>query len=112
MVRAESCQHVNRWTETFVLILDIKWLLSSSPDPLFIWSRPVINAPGSRACTFCLALCRSVACGLLCWVRTAVTSVLARCVAPELFSQDLQQHSMKLQGQFFVPCTLNTFENF
>lgn len=57
-------------------------------------------------------LCTSVGCGLLCWVSTAVTSVLACCVSPELFSQDLQQHSVRLQRQFFVPCTLNTSKNF
>lgn len=45
-------------------------------------------------------------------VSTAVTSVLACCVSPELFSQNLQQHSMRLQRQFFVPCALNTSKNF
>lgn len=38
--------------------------------------------PRFKACTFCLTLCRSVACGLLCWVSTAVTSVLCLLCLP------------------------------
>lgn len=60
-----ACEQID-WNY-FVLILETKWILFSSPDHPFTRSRPVIDAPGSRACIFCLTLCRSMACGLLCW---------------------------------------------
>lgn len=61
---------VSMWTDRLKLFCSdprTKWILFSSPDPPFTRSRPVIDAPGSRACTFCLTLCRSMACGLLSW---------------------------------------------
>ena len=49
-----ACEQID-WNH-FVLIPGSKQILLSSPHPLFSYSRPVIGAPGSRTCTFCLTL--------------------------------------------------------